>query len=414
MKPIKILFSFLFVLQTLWLNAQQKHGCHKLKCSGQIPEEFIEPAMLKAKNDYQRQELLFKAEGGRESETITKEKRKFHIMNHYISDKLLKSGMILFNDSISLYINSIADKILANNLELREQVRFYTVKSASVNAFTVNQGIIFVNVGLLARLESEDQLAFVLCHEIAHYIKGHSLEGYLNRYKVAVGANGNQNLTYNDKLLSISNFSKNQELEADALGFELFAKTNYNQNAAIEVLEILKTSYLVFDDLDFDETFLNCELIKTSSHISKIKTVDSTESEIVGIQEDTEDRFESNDSFSTHPSAQIRIEKIEPLLDSLKATNVEVESKRFLKMKNLARVEVVRIYLLTKQYHKALYALSMLENNIELSTYKVMAINGWATRDQYDREDELDFLFGAAKSLDTVYSNFSKNELNIL
>lgn len=54
------------------------------------------------------------------------------------------------------------------------EYRFYVTRDARVNAFAVPGGVIYVNAGLLLRAESDDELAGVLGHEIAH-IHAHHL-----------------------------------------------------------------------------------------------------------------------------------------------------------------------------------------------------------------------------------------------
>lgn len=78
------------------------------------------------------------------------------------------SGRLSFDDPASQYLNDIADVILADDPDLRQQIRIYYYHSPSVNAFTVADGIIAVYTGLLFHVKSEAELAFVLSHEIAH------------------------------------------------------------------------------------------------------------------------------------------------------------------------------------------------------------------------------------------------------
>jgi len=72
------------------------------------------------------------------------------------------SGRVLFGDPVSEYVNTVADKLLENEPELRSKLRFYCLKSNVTNAFATNQGMIFVTLGLIAQLENEAQLAQVL------------------------------------------------------------------------------------------------------------------------------------------------------------------------------------------------------------------------------------------------------------
>jgi len=79
---------------------------------------------------------------------------------------LLLSGDKLFNDPLTIYVNKVADELLKNEPELRKKIKIYVTKSSDVNAHAFDKGFIFINVGLLAQLENEAQLAFILSHEI--------------------------------------------------------------------------------------------------------------------------------------------------------------------------------------------------------------------------------------------------------
>ena len=101
----------------------------------------------------------------------------------------------------------------------------------------------FVYSGLLLRAETEDELALVLAHENAHFIENHSLE----RDAAAKNANvGNlvfsvATLGYGGLLSSViaasaySDFSKDNEHEADNQGIVRIGELGYDQNQAIDI-----------------------------------------------------------------------------------------------------------------------------------------------------------------------------------
>ena len=143
-----------------------------------------------------------------------------------------KVETVLFNDPVTKYVNEVADSLLSGDKELRQQLRFYTVRSASPNAFATHEGIIFVNLGLIARLENEAQLALVLAHEIVHYKEQHALNLFTNsnhshaHLEAEKGFQREQLLE--KQLLSKQQFSQDLEMEADREGLELFLGSNYS------------------------------------------------------------------------------------------------------------------------------------------------------------------------------------------
>ena len=89
----------------------------------------------------------------------------------------------LFNDTVSNYLNAVMAKILENR-ETKKDVRVFCIKSPVVNAYTTGNGIVFVTTGLLARVRTEAQLAFILSHEYMHYVYKHSIKGYIESRKI--------------------------------------------------------------------------------------------------------------------------------------------------------------------------------------------------------------------------------------
>lgn len=107
-----------------------------------------------------------------------------------------------------------------------------------VNAFALPGGHVFIGAGLIALMDSEDQLAAVLGHEVEHIDHYHcaervQLEARLRQLNLgAVGA-----------LISIpmevfqAGYTKDQELEADGEGTRLAARAGYAPEGAVRLFE---------------------------------------------------------------------------------------------------------------------------------------------------------------------------------
>ena len=81
---------------------------------------------------------------------VKKKIEKRYLNYSYAVNLMFNSGVILFNDPVSIYLNKVADNLLRNDHETRSKIRIYTVRSGEVNAFTTNNGSIFLNLGLYA------------------------------------------------------------------------------------------------------------------------------------------------------------------------------------------------------------------------------------------------------------------------
>jgi len=77
------------------------------------------------------------------------------------------------NPAVQRYVNLVGRRV-ADQAERRDVAwRFAVIDSPSVNAMAFPGGIIVVTRGLYALLDTEDELAAVLGHEIAHVNRKH-------------------------------------------------------------------------------------------------------------------------------------------------------------------------------------------------------------------------------------------------
>ena len=123
----------------------------------------------------------------------------------------------------------------------------------TINAFAVPGGQIFITMGLLKRLKTEEQLAGVLGHEIGHVIGRHSAQQMAKQELVSglAGAAtvGMSNGGYNDGAMAqyVANlmnlkYGRDDELEADDFGVKYMVATGRNPESMIEVMKILEAA----------------------------------------------------------------------------------------------------------------------------------------------------------------------------
>ena len=91
--------------------------------------------------------------------------------------ELLKKHLPLIEDPIIVdYVNAVGRKLLATLPEQPFEYQFYVVKQDVYNAFATPAGHIFIYSGLLGAMESEEELAGLLAHEISHVLSRHISE----------------------------------------------------------------------------------------------------------------------------------------------------------------------------------------------------------------------------------------------
>jgi hypothetical protein len=143
---------------------------------------------------------------------------------HYGIDELIHSGLIVYGDPATKYVEKVAAKLLAKHPKLKKELQFYTIKSNVTNALSTDQGVIFVTLGLLSQIENEAQLAYILAHEIAHFQEGHVEKSYAER------VTSTDEIGYDERIEQLSNHSKEQELDADKLGIKLYNEAGYKRS----------------------------------------------------------------------------------------------------------------------------------------------------------------------------------------
>lgn len=75
------------------------------------------------------------------------------------------------------HLQSLLDQILVNCADLPYDFKIHVVQSHQANAAALPGGHIVVFSGLLHRIDSENELSFILCHELGHYAHRDHLRG---------------------------------------------------------------------------------------------------------------------------------------------------------------------------------------------------------------------------------------------
>ncbi len=120
--------------------------------------------------------------------------------------------------------------------------------SKTLNAFCTPGGYIYVYTGLIKYLDTEDQLAGVMGHEIGHADKRHSMKQMMQLYGVqilaqigaGVATQGKSEGTQKSAMTMAQvasavvglRFSREHETEADAMSVNYLCGTEYNPSGA--------------------------------------------------------------------------------------------------------------------------------------------------------------------------------------
>lgn len=151
------------------------------------------------------------------------------------------------------YVNRVGKRVAGFSHTPGWPWQFTVVNNSTFNAFALPGGKIAVNRGLLAKMQSEDELAAVLAHEIGHVTARHSAAQYsrsmltgllLGGLAVALSDNpyGNdiiQAAGAAGGLLMLS-YSRDQERQADDLGYMYMTRAGYNPKGMVRLFGIFQ------------------------------------------------------------------------------------------------------------------------------------------------------------------------------
>jgi len=154
-------------------------------------------------------------------------------------------GGVYHNDEMEQTLVPIVSRIVASSDRPDQAYRITILNSPAVNAFALPGGYLYVTRGLLALANDSSEVAAVLAHEMAHVTADHAVERQ-NRARNALivsrvvndvldgEASGQLALASSQR--SLATFSRQQELEADALGVRTIGKAGYDPHAAARFL----------------------------------------------------------------------------------------------------------------------------------------------------------------------------------
>ena len=315
-----------------------------------------------------------------------------------LCQRIAKSGRLMINDTMSSYANKVLDILLKDDPELRKKLCVYFYYSAGTNAVTLDNGMIIVQLGLLAHMENEAQLAFVLSHEICHYRENHFLKYF--RYSKELK-------NESDPMSSVLSYSREQEEEADSMGYEIYKKAGYPLSEAVVVFDMLKNSDMPEAQVPFNASFFEHGLYKFPESYRQ--------SSIIEVTKETVD-----EKLSTHPSCDKRMDRMQKFLGELDpyGNYFLISESVFRALRLIAREECCSLYLESRDYGNAIYcAYALLKEDstnmnakillgkglYNLTAYKVSILPSVYPRVfivDYDEDD--DFNFGSRTEFEPV------------
>ncbi len=154
-------------------------------------------------------------------------------------------GGIYHDDKLEQTVARIVGRLVAASERPDQPYRITILNAPAINAFALPGGYLYVTRGLLTLASDSSEVAAVLAHEMAHVIANHAVERQ-NKARNAVivsrvvndvlDGNSAGQLALASSQRSLAAFSRQQELEADAMGIKNIGRAGYDPFAAARFL----------------------------------------------------------------------------------------------------------------------------------------------------------------------------------
>lgn len=211
--------------------------------------------------------------------------------NSYTSQKEQKLGKqffqmiqaqlpILSDPLVNDYIQTLGFQLVSHSPKPSKHFEFFVIRDPSMNAFTCPDGYIGINSGTILKTHSEDELAAVLAHEIAHATQQHIMRSIEKQQKLQLSSIAamlagavvaTQNPQAGAGIMAASqagsyqgflNYSRDYEKEADRIGIQILAAAGFNPEDFPELLKRM-TKEERLNDLDVSQYLRSHPLTET-------------------------------------------------------------------------------------------------------------------------------------------------------
>ena len=169
-------------------------------------------------------------------------------------DVAVRSNLPMVEDpEISQYVNNLVAHIVSSIPPQPFRFKPGVILHPSINAFAVPGGYIYVFTGLLMNFNSEEEVAGVLCHELAHVTQRHVASRLERAQMISIGslllavagiAVGGGGAAAAGALgagqAAMLDYSRADETEADQIGMQFLIKAGYPPIGMVNGFKVLR------------------------------------------------------------------------------------------------------------------------------------------------------------------------------
>lgn len=146
----------------------------------------------------------------------------------------------------SARIQSLVDSLAVLMTDNSRKFRISVVENSEKNALALPGGNIVIYTGLLNEIESENELAMIMAHELGHFHNRDHLRGlgrsflfFMTTTLLLGGDSGGAKILVNSSGILQNNYSRDQEYAADRFALELLVKKYGHAGGATEFFKRL-------------------------------------------------------------------------------------------------------------------------------------------------------------------------------
>jgi predicted Zn-dependent protease len=176
-----------------------------------------------------------------------------------VVQQLRAAGGWMNDPEVNDYLNELGHKLIAASKDVKSDFEFFAVPDSGINAFALPGGYVGVNTGLILLCQTESELASVFAHEITHVTQHHvarmiaaqkdtmlmTLAGLAVALLAARGksassddvAHGAIAASQAAMIQSQLNFTRENEYEADRIGFQRLVGAGFDPTAMATFME---------------------------------------------------------------------------------------------------------------------------------------------------------------------------------
>jgi len=183
--------------------------------------------------------------------------------------QLRAAGGYMNDPEVNDYLNELGHRLIAGSKDIKQDFEFFAVPDSQVNAFALPGGYIGVHTGLILLTQNESELASVLAHEISHVTQHHiarmiagqkdsmlmtlaglALAVLASRAHGSSSSDAAQAAVATTQALAVQhqlNFTRENEYEADRIGFQRLDAAGFDVTAMGTFMERLQRSNRFID-----------------------------------------------------------------------------------------------------------------------------------------------------------------------